>query len=120
MLKQVIQSQPTHSMLRVQVIPAHTKTGARRGYVRMLEGDKLTEASDPQGPQLPTGEDRLLLTMCLEFAYNNPGLDLDTSHFEWIVRRNNFTTPPGLVLDATHDIAALQRLENRVPTPPKP
>ncbi|KAK3680690.1 hypothetical protein LTR37_021103 [Vermiconidia calcicola] len=68
----------------------------------------------------PTGEDRLVLTMCLEFAYNNPGLDLDTSHFDWIRRRNNFTAPPGLVLDASHDIAALQRLENRVPTPPKP
>lgn len=61
----------------------------------------------PQGCW-PDGQDRLLLTQCLEYARGHPELDLDTSHFDWIIRKNGWSHPN--VDPATHDQEALSRM----------
>ncbi|TKA64120.1 hypothetical protein B0A55_09942 [Friedmanniomyces simplex] len=38
----------------------------------------------------PTGGAEKVLTKCLRFAWNNPQLDLDTSHFDWIIQTQGF------------------------------
>ena len=63
----------------------------------------------------PTGQDRLLLTQCLEFAEANPHLDLDTSHYDWIIRSQNLADDPNL--DGQHDADALDRLNDQVDDP---
>jgi hypothetical protein len=64
----------------------------------------------------PTGNDRLLMTRCLEFARDNPELKLDTSHWEWIISSQLFTTPPPLADGQHRDVEALERL-NQVADP---
>ncbi|KAK0803989.1 hypothetical protein LTR75_007780 [Friedmanniomyces endolithicus] len=38
----------------------------------------------------PTGSAEGVLTKCLRFARNNPNLDLDTSHFDWVIQTQGF------------------------------
>ncbi|KAK5175160.1 uncharacterized protein LTR77_000297 [Saxophila tyrrhenica] len=57
----------------------------------------------------PTGADRLLLTQYFEFAAANEGLDLDTSHINWIVQVNGWTHP--VVNQQTHDNEGLVRFK---------
>ncbi|KAK0303232.1 hypothetical protein LTR01_008242 [Friedmanniomyces endolithicus] len=38
----------------------------------------------------PTGSAEGVLTKCLRFARNNPNLDLDSSHFDWIIQTQGF------------------------------
>ncbi|KAK0912894.1 hypothetical protein LTR57_014640 [Friedmanniomyces endolithicus] len=38
----------------------------------------------------PTGSAEGILTKCLRFARNNPNLDLDSSHFDWIIQTQGF------------------------------
>ncbi|KAK6384195.1 hypothetical protein LTR65_009767 [Meristemomyces frigidus] len=64
----------------------------------------------------PTGQDRLLLTQCLEFARQNPQLDLDTSHFDWIIHTHGLQTPQ-VGSGADHDAASLTRFNRAVPDP---
>ncbi len=67
----------------------------------------------------PQGEDRMILTKCLEFAHNNPHLDLDTSHYGWIIQFLGLV-PDGGLHNATHDLQAVARLISRLPAPPPP
>jgi len=60
----------------------------------------------------PTGNDRLLMTQCLEFARQHPGRQLDTSHWAWIISSQNFTPPPPLANGQHRDVEALQRLRS--------
>jgi hypothetical protein len=64
----------------------------------------------------PVGNDRLLMTQCLEFANNNKHLRLDTSHWDWIIRSQGLTAPPAPV-DVNRDVDALQRLNASVADP---
>lgn len=59
----------------------------------------------------PVGNDRLLMTQCLEFARNNEHLDLDTSHWDWIIRSQGFTAPQAPV-GLNLDVDAYQRLND--------
>ncbi|KAM0706840.1 hypothetical protein Q7P35_006170 [Cladosporium inversicolor] len=65
----------------------------------------------------PTGNDRLLMTQCLEFARQNPGRQLDTSQWNWIVTSQGLATPSPLANGQHRDLEALQRLR-QVPNPP--
>lgn len=65
----------------------------------------------------PTGNDRLLMTQCLEFARQNPGRQLDTSHWDWIITSQGLATPPPLANGQHRDLEALQRLR-QIPNPP--
>ncbi|KAK4554094.1 hypothetical protein LTR86_008935 [Recurvomyces mirabilis] len=61
----------------------------------------------------PAGDDRLLLTRCLEFASANPDLKLSTKHWAWIIQSHLGgvalpLTPAGP--NANRDTAAVQRL----------
>jgi hypothetical protein len=62
----------------------------------------------------PKGPDRLLLTRCFEFAAAHEDLDLDTTHYDWIVRINNWQHPN---YDTQEDRDALARLNNAVANP---
>jgi len=62
----------------------------------------------------PSGSDCLLLTQCLQFARSRPYLDLDTSHFAWIIQTQGLqetVVPRGF----NHDIDARSRLD--IPDP---
>ncbi|KAK6384194.1 hypothetical protein LTR65_009766 [Meristemomyces frigidus] len=52
-------------------------------------------SSVPRG-NFPRGDDRLLLTACLEYAVDHPELALDTTHWDWIIqnRLQGFEVPP--------------------------
>jgi hypothetical protein len=63
----------------------------------------------------PQGADRLILTKCLEFAFANQHLDLDTSHFGWILHVLGLAS--GAHLNADHDRAALKRFRAGVGRP---
>jgi hypothetical protein len=67
----------------------------------------------------PTGNDRLLMTQCLEFALQNPGRQLDTSHWAWIISSQNLTAPPALPNGQHRDDEALERV-NLIPNPTPP
>jgi len=58
----------------------------------------------------PTSDDRMLMTQCLEFARQNPGRQLDTSHWTWIINSQNLATPPAPASGENRDIDALHRL----------
>lgn len=60
----------------------------------------------------PSGSDRLLFTMCLEYAHANPHLNLDTSHFAWIIEARALTAPQ--VHGGSYDAAALLLFRNTV------
>ena len=64
----------------------------------------------------PQGEDRMILTQCLEFAYNHQYLDLDTSHYDWIMQFLGLV-PDGGRGNAAHDLQAVERLKTRLPRP---
>lgn len=64
----------------------------------------------------PVGNDRLLMTQCLEFARNNEHLDLDTSHWDWIIRSQGLTAPQAPV-GLNRDVDAYQRLNGNVADP---
>ena len=63
------------------------------------------------------GEDRGIFTDCLEYAFRNQTLDLDTSHYAWIMRRLNHPVPPTPALTAAHDQAARQRIISNIQDP---
>lgn len=63
----------------------------------------------------PTGLDRLTITRCLEFARANALLDLDTSHWGWIMAVLGID--PVLRLDQNHDRTALTRFLGANPDP---
>ena len=64
----------------------------------------------------PKAEDRLILTKCLEFAETHRNLDLDTSHYGWIMQVLGLV-PDGNSRNATHDQQAVERLKRRLPRP---
>lgn len=64
----------------------------------------------------PTGNDRMLMTQCLEFARDNPERELDTSHWDWIISSQGFTAPPPLASGEHRDVEALKRV-NQMPNP---
>jgi len=64
----------------------------------------------------PAGNDRLLMTQCLEFARNNEHLVLDTSHWDWIIRSQGLTAPPAAA-NVNRDVNAFQRLNASVADP---
>lgn len=67
----------------------------RKGGPVVFEHIKLSDIYSPiPAASFPAGNDRLLLTQCLEFARDNPRLDLDTSHFDWIIQSQGLHTPP--------------------------
>jgi hypothetical protein len=67
----------------------------------------------------PVGNDRLLMTQCLEFARNNEHLNLDTSHWDWIIRSQGLTAPP-VPARLNRDVEAYQRLNSSVADPQDP
>jgi hypothetical protein len=67
----------------------------------------------------PVDNDRLIMTQCLEFAKNNEHLDLDTSHWDWIIRSQGLTAPPAPV-GLNRDVDAYQRLNASVANPETP
>ena len=64
----------------------------------------------------PVGNDRLLMTQCLEFARNNELLGLDSSHWDWIIQSRGLTAPLAPV-GVNRDRDALERLNANVPDP---
>lgn len=67
----------------------------------------------------PVGNDRLLMTQCLEFVRNNEHLNLDTSHWDWIIRSQGLTAPPAPV-GRNRDAEAYQNLNASVADPQDP
>jgi hypothetical protein len=67
----------------------------------------------------PTGNDRLIMTQCLEFAKNNEHLNLDTSHWDWIIRSQGLTAPPAPA-GLNRDVEAYRRLNSSVADPQDP
>lgn len=65
----------------------------------------------------PSGEDRMLMTQCLEFARNNQQLNLDTSHWDWIIQSQNFAAPAAMRTGVNRDDEALRRLHENVDDP---
>lgn len=65
----------------------------------------------------PQGDDRLQMTMCLQYALANPHIPFTTAHWDEIIQSQGFAPPTHLVLDSTHDVAAKQRLDSTVPDP---
>jgi hypothetical protein len=69
----------------------------------------------------PEGDDRMILTKCLEFSrdnhgvFLNRGLQLDTSHFSWIIQQLNLAQ--GEFQTSDTDKAALARFKVDVPDP---
>ena len=61
----------------------------------------------------PQGADRLILTKCMEFAFANQHLNLDTSHFSWIIQVLGLSKAAQLNDD--HDRAALKRFNAQFP-----
>lgn len=61
----------------------------------------------------PTGADRLLLTQCMEYARDHPEENLDTRHWDEIIKRHGFTEPPAPVpaRGVNRDTEALEQLE---------
>lgn len=55
----------------------------------------------------PGGNDRLQMTRCLEFARANPQLNLDTSHWGWIIQTQGFAAP------VSHIVATPQGRKHR-------
>jgi hypothetical protein len=82
-------------------------------------GDMLLSALYNNVVTWPTGNDRLLMTQCLEFARQNPGRQLDTSHWAWIISSQNLTAPPVLPNGQHRDVEALERV-NLIPNPTPP
>lgn len=76
--------------------------------------------SDVYGPvdasKWPQGNDRLVLTQCLDFAQANPHLDLDTSHWACINQQINPQPPPFPAGYKTRDHEALERFCALYPT----
>jgi hypothetical protein len=62
----------------------------------------------------PVAEDRLVLTKCFEFAADHEDLDLDTSHYDWIIQVNGWEIP---VVDTKHDDLAQRRVNRRIEDP---
>lgn len=91
------------------------KYAGRKIATDMEWGDMLlTEiaSSVPRG-NFPAGDDRLLLTACLEYAVNHPELALDTSHWQWIINNclEGFEVPPApRGLKGNRDTVAHERL----------
>lgn len=78
---------------------------------------KMRDIYDPvEDGMWPQGADRMIVTQCLEFAKNNPQLDLDTSHWEWIVQHINAQQPPVPAGYATRDEEAASRYASIHPT----
>lgn len=69
--------------------------------------------------QWPTGNDRMIMTQCLEYARDNPERELDTSHWDWIIASQNLTAPLPLANGQHRDVEALERI-NQVPDPVQP
>lgn len=63
----------------------------------------------------PGPQDSLLFAQCLEYAHHNSELGLTTADCDRIVAEQGFKGPRKL--DHTHDIQALKRLNDNVPTP---
>ncbi|KAK5118707.1 hypothetical protein LTR85_007913 [Meristemomyces frigidus] len=65
--------------------------------VGMEWGDMLLVdiANSVPRANFPSGDDRLLLTACLEYAVDHPELALDTTHWSWIIqyRLQDFEVP---------------------------
>lgn len=76
-------------------LTASSWTTHRKGGAVVFEHMKLVDIySAVPADKFPTGRERLLLTQCLEFARLNPHLDLDTSHFDWIIQSRGLQAPP--------------------------
>ena len=55
-----------------------------------------------------------MITHCLEFAAANPTLELDTSHWDWIMQMLALVdVVPGPPIDENHDKEAAKRFQNR-------
>ncbi|KAF2160876.1 hypothetical protein M409DRAFT_59659 [Zasmidium cellare ATCC 36951] len=64
----------------------------------------------------PQGDDRMVLTQCLEFARDNPQLDLDTSHWDWIIQVTDAQPPAFPTGYITRDEEVLERCSALYPT----
>lgn len=67
----------------------------------------------------PVGNDRLLMTQCLEFSRNNEHLRLDTSHWDWIIQSQGLTAPSAPV-GVNRDVEAYQNLNASIADPQDP
>lgn len=88
---------------------------------RYLQTDNMDWSHVPLAPvansvtNWPVGQDRKLLTRCLQYAAANPGLNLDTSHWHLIIHSQNFQHPPWV--DHNDDVRAVNDLRNNVADP---
>ncbi|KAI7550029.1 hypothetical protein KC331_g3440 [Hortaea werneckii] len=65
----------------------------------------------------PTGDDRGLYTQCLEFAAQNPLLQLDTSHIDWIIQSQGLQAPKRKISGSQFDGARLDDFRQSFPDP---
>ncbi|GAB1740082.1 hypothetical protein NU219Hw_g5001t1 [Hortaea werneckii] len=65
----------------------------------------------------PTGEDRGLYTQCLEFAAQNPQLQLDTSHIDWIIQSQGLQAPQREISGSQFDSERLEEFRRAFPDP---
>ena len=86
------------------------------GHAQEHLGDMPLSAFYAHVQTWPTGSDRLLMTQCLEFARQNPGRQLDSSHWTWIITSQGLASPPPLANGQHRDADALQRLR-QLPDP---
>ena len=81
-----------------------------RSSVKRETDVALIDVADPvfNGGNWPQGEDRLVITRCLEWAIAHPDQNYTTADWNRVIRDANIPIPTGL--DSSHDVEALERL----------
>ncbi|KAF2479529.1 hypothetical protein BDY17DRAFT_313334 [Neohortaea acidophila] len=81
------------------------------GHVKLA--DLVNGVVNPPDPL-----DQGLVTKCIAFAASNPHLDLDTSHWDWVIQQlSAIGSPSPQRLNAQYDIQAVERLRANVSEP---
>lgn len=91
--------------------PPKRGTPAEYGHVKLA--DLVNGVVNPPDPL-----DQGLVTKCIAFAAVNPHLDLDTSHWDWIIHQlSTIGIPAPQRLNAQFDLQAVERLRANVANP---
>ncbi|KAK4505951.1 hypothetical protein PRZ48_003916 [Zasmidium cellare] len=108
---------PHHDLTANHYQLRHEYANKKKGQAGWWGHWKLRDiygAVDPS--KWPKEDDRMVLTQCLEFARDNPQLDLDTSHWDWIIQLINPQQPAFPTGYITRDAEVLFRFSALYPT----
>ena len=80
-----------------------------------VEDVPLASMIPPPGSNWPQGNDRLTLTRCLEYAAANPGEQLTTADWDYVMWKTQ--SPTAVHFDHSYDMQCLADFRARVPDP---